>query len=704
MNFDKTKAMRNAERYLAQGKIRSAIGEYKQVVSNDPKDFSTMNMLGDLYVKNSEKREAVKCYTAVAEHYSGQGFAQKAIAVYNKITKLEPNNVEISEKLAELYKFKGSVREARSHYVTLAEHYEQNGRKIEALAIWKQIATLDPNNTEAYLTIAESYLNENEIDEAVDAFLEAGARFARAGQHNLAIDAISRSLNLKPSDPKALAAFVESSFAVGRTEKAVGRLNALIVKDPHNREVLSILVECQIAMGSTAEAEKSVIQLVEQEPASYLKLLEVTRAYLKDSDVTSAARTLSMASEHLLLNGQADELGAVIEEILERDSNNLDVLRLLSRFCSWQRDEAAFRDSLERLARVARDCEAVEDERYALSHLVMMVPQEPSYAERLREINDQYGYNDNESQDSLFDKQFLKDAPSEMHETVAVVNEETAVAEPEITADFAIVGAPEFVSNGFAVVESTAAELPAAEIVAEGIDGSTSDGDGLRKEVDSIKFYIDSGYLELAEKAIGELQGDFGDLPEVVELQDYFAKKVGEETEDAPTVSTETVASAVKTSANGNGSHGFDIEDLRSELGLEDSEHASDGDYETHYHTAVAYQEMGLLEEAIKEFQEAVSLVTPTDGTRRFFACANLLGHCFMQKGMPNLALTWYQRTLETPGLTDDEKQALWYELASAYEADGDLENAGRYFERVYAENIDFRDVSQRIRNVTVSH
>ena len=63
MSFDKVKAMRNAERFLSQGKIRSAISEYEKIVENDAKDFSTLNTLGDLYVKNSEANEAVVCYT-----------------------------------------------------------------------------------------------------------------------------------------------------------------------------------------------------------------------------------------------------------------------------------------------------------------------------------------------------------------------------------------------------------------------------------------------------------------------------------------------------------------------------------------------------------------------------------------------------------------------------------------------------------------
>ena len=181
MSFDKTQAMRNAERFLAQGKIGSAIGEYKQIVSHDSKDFGTLNLLGDLYIKNSEKSAAVKCYKSVAEHYSKQGFAQKAIAIYNKISRIEPNSIDISAQLAELYKQKGSVLEARSHYVKLAEHYQSKGRTTEALEVWKQIALVDPNNTEVYLTIAQTYLEDNDLESAVEAYTNAGGRFIKKG-------------------------------------------------------------------------------------------------------------------------------------------------------------------------------------------------------------------------------------------------------------------------------------------------------------------------------------------------------------------------------------------------------------------------------------------------------------------------------------------------------------------------------------------
>src|SRR5258706_6025573 len=107
MSFDKAKAMRNAERFVAQGKIRSAIAEYCAVVDHDPRDIATLNMLGDLYAKSAEKREAVNCYLRVAEHYNTQGFAQTAIAVYHQISRNQHDSIEVSAKLAELHKGKG---------------------------------------------------------------------------------------------------------------------------------------------------------------------------------------------------------------------------------------------------------------------------------------------------------------------------------------------------------------------------------------------------------------------------------------------------------------------------------------------------------------------------------------------------------------------------------------------------------------------
>jgi tetratricopeptide (TPR) repeat protein len=198
---------------------------------------------------------------------------------------------------------------------------------------------------------------------------------------------------------------------------------------------------------------------------------------------------------------------------------------------------------------------------------------------------------------------------------------------------------------------------------------------GARPEIDALEAHLGSSKTEAAEPAASAPVLKSQPTEIVVEPEPQLDPEPQLEPERQPELPTNGTAPA---------SFGFGIDDLRSELGLDEPDEAiDDSDYETHYHTAVAYQEMGLLDDAVKEFQEAVALVQPNDAARRFFQCSNLLGHCFMQKGMPNLALKWFLRALETPGLGDDEKQGIWYELAAAYEADGDMENAGRYFEQV---------------------
>lgn len=712
--------MRNAERYLAQGNIRSAIGEYKQIVEHDPRDFGTLNILGDMYTKNSQSKAAITCFTSVADHYNNQGFAQKAIAIYNKISKLEPDSVEISTKLAELYKARGSLKEARTHYTVVAEHYQSKGRKIDALAIWKEIALLDPQDTEVYLTLAESYVQENQLEEAADAFAEVGLRLANRGDHEGAISSFSKALEFKKDDPKVLFGFVKSKVAQGRAGEAVDKLNEILGRLPHSREIRLLLIDCHIETNDIANAEKDVIKLVEMEPANYPKFLELAQIYLTNDELGSCTRVLSMSSEHMLAGGQADEFHALLNEILSKNPEQLDALRLLSRYCSWQRDEEAFRKSLVRLAGVAKDADSVDDERYALLQLTMIAPHDTASRERLRDINELHGFVQSDDAEDLFDKRFLKNRSSDkslQYGELEVIPGEVDGSQAgtdfngseEYRADLAIVDGFVESESGFEITDQSFQAEPEAPdtinidsaVVDEELTLDPSDEVRLQKEIDTIKFYIESGYTELAEKAVNEMRDEFGNRSEFKALTAILTILSADPVEVENDLNSSNVTPNKQSL---NGAKPFDLDDFRSDLGLEEVALIDDSAYDTHFQTAVAYQEMALFEDAIKEFQEAVSLVAPNDGTRRFFSCANLLGHCFMQKSMPSLALTWFQRALETADLNDDEKQGLWYELAGAYEAEGDTENAGRYFEQVYAENVNFRDVSERMKSIAVNH
>jgi hypothetical protein len=67
---------------------------------------------------------------------------------------------------------------------------------------------------------------------------------------------------------------------------------------------------------------------------------------------------------------------------------------------------------------------------------------------------------------------------------------------------------------------------------------------------------------------------------------------------------------------------------------------------------------------------------------------------------MPQAAALWFRKGLDAPGQTEDEYQALRYELGNAYEQMGDLSRAIEVFTEVYGIDVSYRGVSDKLREL----
>ena len=74
------------------------------------------------------------------------------------------------------------------------------------------------------------------------------------------------------------------------------------------------------------------------------------------------------------------------------------------------------------------------------------------------------------------------------------------------------------------------------------------------------------------------------------------------------------------------------------------------------------------------------------------------LAQCFLDKGVPEAAVRWYERALNLPSIDQETRTALHYELASSFESAGNRPAALSNFLEVYGSNIDYRDVAERIK------
>jgi len=243
----------------------------------------------------------------------------------------------------------------------------------------------------------------------------------------------------------------------------------------------------------------------------------------------------------------------------------------------------------------------------------------------------------------------------------------------------------------------------------------------IKQELESVDFYIAQGYSDIALDTLDILERQFGPDPEFdlrrAQLDAGKPAAVTVELDTTPSpAETETVVivdDAVRTDEELSsqsisqaklGKSGIDsgLAEIFEEFRVEaEGEHgAAAGDFETHYNMATAYKEMDLLDEAIREFQAAAGLTSPGDNTPRFFQCCNMLGHCFVQKGLPQAAVLWFKKGLDAPGRGAEEYKALQYELGSAYEQMGDLTRAVGAFTEVYGLDVGYRDVADRLQGL----
>ena len=158
-------------------------------------------------------------------------------------------------------------------------------------------------------------------------------------------------------------------------------------------------------------------------------------------------------------------------------------------------------------------------------------------------------------------------------------------------------------------------------------------------------------------------------------------------------------SSAAKASPFGEDA-GVDLAEMFGELkhDLEADVAASDEDPETHYNLGIAFREMGLLDEAIGELQKACQAFDRGRPFAQIMQTYTWLAQCFLEKGVPEAAVRWYEKALNFPGIDGETRTALHYELAAAYETSGDKSSALKHFMDVYGNNIDYRDVAERIK------
>jgi tetratricopeptide (TPR) repeat protein len=745
-----------AEMQMKAGRQPQAAMLLRKLLEAEPENLRVQIRLAELYLSMGQKKESIETFHNAMQRVLDQGDHAEAIRLADRILQLEPAHLPTFLLKVRALTLAGKSEEAENLLETLPDRdaggettsmllalYTGNGQPAKAAALAEKVYARDPKQYAVAHRIAGALLEAGDLDRAQALLALIRDRMIDSGEHESLAQSLTRLAERRPGQveplewlvdlygrasdsfrlPDALAQLAYAYEASGDDAKALATYEKLLERTPEDEttrrkymrlraktgmEPISGEISPAVKMAPADEVAKPAVP-VTSEPA----LEEETQRY-----VTQALTDVDLFSSYGLTQKAIDLLESVLERaprhtpIIERlldlsvgsgnDRRTVELASLLEQIAKERNDRAGierFAELRRRFERAAKLGPAENQPKSAKSGPAappeFAVPIIQAELDAPVEVAPPPGPMPTEPMgipmpvESVVHEVDLSDEWAALSQQLEIaMNEEpdAAVLEAEAPRKEVEAHAPVLIPAESGQLQGEAAdEEPAFDLeLQSAVPVGVADSEALS-----------------ADALIADLAEDLESITSSLGVPSELARATVQNS--AP---TSEVASA-PSAHSGSGSHaptggdgsldgplGDLFEEFRSELGETNKE---DEDLETHYNLGIAYREMGLLEEAISEFQKVASSAEKGSAFRYAMQCSTLLGLAFMEKGQPGIAAIWYERALKTPGLDPESILALRYDLGVAQELAGDTHAAYTSFSQVYAMNIDYRDVSERI-------
>ncbi len=932
------KLKQDADAAEKSGRFDRAIELLKQIVADNPRDWNTVNRIGDLYAKINKLKEANEQYVKYASYLAEDGFYLKSIAVWKKVLRNDPSLIEAQLKLGELYARQGLAAEARQTFDGVFNEYVKRNRMREAGEVLRRAAEVDPGDLKVRIKLAELYAREGDQGRAAKEYGAIGDELVKKGHHAEALQLIDKALRSGPRSPHLLAAAAQIHIVQKDYPRAIELLEEARRANPADRDVSLRMAEAYLGARRAQEARRVLEALLQRDSNDQDARQQLGQVYVFEGRYDEAFDHLLPVVDKLVEKRQVDRGAALLQGLVQRNPQHFKSLAKLVELYRLSRNDILVAQTYGQMVEAYMAQAAHEQAASILDMLVQLEPHNEQHRTKLKWLRDQKGVagggpaptdlkpasesmvavppvpaarpglelspplspDDHEfisehlAEGRVFRKYGLGDKARDQFEAVigrfpdnlealaeladiakekgdnagaaqrlrvmAEVHrlkgeaDKAARADADADALAGPVAAPAAAPAPIAPPPPPAAAPPIA------LDPTDRPGAGprprwtwtsrsrslsrppprprkssstsrcrrthtrdrprnstpptwrllarsaastsrrrrrrssrtrpstsrkrrrllplvpvglrapahvapppasdvpadLRRALEEIETYVSMGFVDDARSVLAEVGGRFSAHPALqqrlaelgLELEapsdmdallgeaPAVAPAEPEEPSDEPlqlgegflefTPSTKLPTAPVPEApaAAGDG-EGFDIAselgDLFGAQAAVAEEHVPGSstdlgdaslsdifrefkkgvdkqlgkeDYETRYNLGIAYKEMGLVDEAIAEFQ----LAAKDEG--RLLECASMLGICFIEKGMPKLAIKWFEKGLQAPGRRDEEYQGLRYDLASALEQAGENARALALFTELYGQDASFRDVADKVRQL----
>src|SRR5437660_17589 len=280
--MDKNKVIESASKLISKGQFEKAVKEYQRVLEMDPDDVRVLQKLAELYQKMKKQSEAADCFEKVARTYAAQGFYLNAVAHYTQVLKVV-ERVEVNVRLAELYQQLGLIGDATKEWQTVAAHHEKTGDHKASLDALKKLVDLDPDNVASRIRLGEQYARQENPVEAVTELRRAAQYLQRNGRTDDYLRVAERISHLDQADTALARELAEHFLSRGDSKRALSKLQICFKANPRDLNTLQMLAKAFQDLGQTSKT------------VSVLK--ELARVHADSGQADEARRTYARAAE-----------------------------------------------------------------------------------------------------------------------------------------------------------------------------------------------------------------------------------------------------------------------------------------------------------------------------------------------------------------------------------------------------------------------
>jgi len=218
--LNKRKVLDAARKYAHKGAKQKALKEYAKLLKEGSRDAKLLLEIGDAHRRWGQNEEAISHYTKVAEQYKQGGFDARAVAVFKQIVSLDAKRYSAYVALADLYQRMGLDGEAGNALQVAADGYDKEGRRSEALELLRKMATLDPTNTTSRIKVADLLRQEEMIDDAISEYEAVAEELVRQGASDQLVPVYERVLEIQPERDDVEFAMARALVQLAQTDKA----------------------------------------------------------------------------------------------------------------------------------------------------------------------------------------------------------------------------------------------------------------------------------------------------------------------------------------------------------------------------------------------------------------------------------------------------------------------------------------------------